>query len=363
LIRSTGPSTLVITADVLLKAAEDGDFKHTSAGALAGVVRAIQKQYKGGSYSEETRCKCEACLVGVDLLMEENAQVILSLSESLKITQRYLLTKGSSSPDNEGGGADFESATKFAADSSPSGLHFTNSPTFQERIAALHPNTWGTQLPHLPDNDVTYNSFFAASKNGSQVFKRPATQGSRFDPQRQRRGEMYPPPWGPATHDDLADQMIDDGEKLGELESSIRLETLVDAVKFKHRADRQAWYFLLDHVVKKSSSFDEHLVTAEEPNRQYSQLLTQMLRAAKMPGKDGSAGDGKMKASSSTKTGHVIQRDQNGQSCGGDDVVESIPHDTIRNLIGMSSASGLEHEKYCPMSKFACVRRGCGCGG
>jgi hypothetical protein len=62
IVCTTGPSTIVVTADVLLNAAESGQIRHTESGAIACVVQTIQKFASGRPRRMETKVLEQYCM-------------------------------------------------------------------------------------------------------------------------------------------------------------------------------------------------------------------------------------------------------------------------------------------------------------
>ena len=249
LVRWTGASTLVVTADVLLSAVEEGQFEHSEAGAMSAIVKAIQNACLNiGLHRDENRCTCDQCGTGEDPLTAENAETISVLSERLNITQRYLATKGSSNYDQDRSTGVW-SANEPAENVNPAfGLLLSPSRT--------------QSLPYPAKEPPARKSFFVASKNGSQVVKRSATVSGRRRPNSHqlRRGAL-PPPWGPPAvpmsegRDNLSevgtiDNADAEQEAMRQLVKTSRMELIADSLDFRSWGDRKAWHFLYRHVTK-----------------------------------------------------------------------------------------------------------------
>jgi hypothetical protein len=250
LVRWTGASTLVVTADVLLSAVEEGQFEHSEAGAMSAIVEAIQNACLNiGLHRDENRCTCDQCSTGEDPLTAENAKTISALSERLNITQRYLATKGSSTYDQDRG----------------NGVWSANEPTENVKPAfppLLSPPGSIGALPY-PAKEPAHKSFFVASKNGSQVVKRPATVSGRRRPHSQQlsRG-VLPPPWGPPHAVPMSegrnnlsevgaiDNADTEQEEMRQIVKTPRMEMIADSIDFRSWGDRKAWHFLYSHVAK-----------------------------------------------------------------------------------------------------------------
>jgi len=252
LIRWAGPEVIVITADVLLRALEEGKFEHSEAGAMSHVVQAMQTACQNsGLYRKEDRCSCDQCGIGNDPRMIEHAATITELSERLNITQRYLATRRSWTPDQQLDAA---------------GFGVNESPVLAHLLGGVTPGQHGRldALPH-PVTEPAHKLFFVASKNGSQVVKRTAAGGGRRrrDPSRVLRNEVLPPPWGPPAGPVSAGQghgmgvrAIDNAdaeqEAMRQIVNTPRMEQIAESMDFTSWGDRKAWHFLYSHVALKS---------------------------------------------------------------------------------------------------------------